>query len=89
MSERGDTGTVATLLRRLDEGGTGADRQRALFTGTASTPAFVRALARATLSGYDLAAGASAVPDPGSRHAPDRRLERYSAQACSLRGRSG
>ena len=89
LSERGDTGTIATLLRRLDERGTGADRQRALFTGTASTPAFVRALARATLSGYDLAEGASAVPDPGSRRAPDRRLERYAAQACSLRGRSG
>jgi glutamate---cysteine ligase / carboxylate-amine ligase len=51
LSERGDIRTVTTSLRRLDEEGTGADRQRALFTGTASTPAFIEALARATLSG--------------------------------------
>ncbi len=58
LSERDDIRTVTTLLRRLDEGGTGADRQRALFTGTASTPAFIEALARATLSGCDAAADA-------------------------------
>jgi len=41
------------LLRRLDDRGTGADRQRALFTSGISTPAFITALARATLSGYE------------------------------------
>lgn len=69
LTEHGDIKTVTILLRRLDEGGTGADRQRALFTGTASTGAYIKALARATLSGYGLAAGASPVPDPGSRRA--------------------
>ncbi len=62
LSERDDIGTVTTLLRQLDEGGTGADRQRVLFTGAASTPVFIKALARATLSGYDPAAGVSPVP---------------------------
>jgi hypothetical protein len=50
--DHGDTETVTRLLRRLDQRGTGADRQRALFT-SASTPAFITALARATLSGYE------------------------------------
>ena len=40
------------LLRRLDQRGTGADRQRALFTSAASTPAFITALARATMTGH-------------------------------------
>ena len=53
LSDHGDTETVTTLLRRLDDLGTGADRQRALFTSAASTPAFITALARATLSGYE------------------------------------
>ena len=44
--------TITRLLHRLDDRGTGADRQRALFTSAASTPAFITALARATLSGY-------------------------------------
>ncbi len=52
LSDRGDTDTVTGLLRRLDDRGTGADRQRALFTGAASPAAFITALARATLSGY-------------------------------------
>ena len=47
LSDHGDTETVTTLLRRLDDLGTGADRQRALFTSAASTPAFITALARA------------------------------------------
>ena len=58
LSDHGDTETITTLLRRLDDRGTGADRQRALFTSAASTPAFITALARATLSGYQ--------PGPGS-----------------------
>ena len=52
LSDHGDTETITTLLRRLDQRGTGADRQRALFTSAASAPAFITALARATLSGY-------------------------------------
>ena len=47
LSDHGDTETVTRLLRRLDDRGTGADRQRALFTSAASTPAFITALARA------------------------------------------
>ena len=53
LRDHGDTETITTLLRRLDDRGTGADRQRALFTSAASTPAFINALARATLSGYE------------------------------------
>ena len=52
LRDHGDTQTITGLLRRLDDRGTGADRQRALFTSAASTPAFITALARATLSGY-------------------------------------
>ena len=52
LSDHGDTQLITDLLRRLDQRGTGADRQRALFTGAASTPAFITALARATMSGY-------------------------------------
>jgi carboxylate-amine ligase len=50
LSDHGDAQTITGLLRRIDQQGTGADRQRALFASAASTPAFARALARATLS---------------------------------------
>ena len=53
LSDHGDTQIITDLLRRLDDRGTGADRQRALFTRAASPPAFITALARATLSGYE------------------------------------
>ena len=53
LSDHGDTETVTGLLRRLDDRGTGADRQRALFTSGLSTPAVITALARATLSGHE------------------------------------
>ncbi len=53
LSDHGDTETITGLLRRLDDRGTGADRQRALFTSGVSTPAFITALARATVSGYE------------------------------------
>ena len=53
LRDHGDTETVTGLLRLLDDRGTGADRQRALFTSWLSTPAFITALARATLSGYE------------------------------------
>ena len=49
LRDHGDTETITRLLHRLDQRGTGADRQRALFTSAASTPAFIQALARATL----------------------------------------
>ncbi len=52
LSDHGDTETITTLLRRLDQQGTGADRQRAFFTSAASTPAFITALARATMTGH-------------------------------------
>ena len=64
LSDHGDTETITRLLRRLDQRGTGADRQRALFTSAASTPAFITALARATLSGYE----------PGRWRRPDARI---------------
>ena len=63
LSDHGDTETITRLLRRLDDRGTGADRQRALFTSAASAPAFITALARATLSG----------DEPG-RQRPDARV---------------
>jgi glutamate---cysteine ligase / carboxylate-amine ligase len=50
LSDHGDTQTITTLLHQLDDQGTGADRQRALFTSAASTPAFITALACATRS---------------------------------------
>ena len=53
LTEHGDTETITRLLHRLDQQGTGAGRQRTLFTSGASTPAFITALARATLSGYE------------------------------------
>ncbi len=53
LSDHGDTQIITGLLRRLDDRGTGADRQRTLFASAASTPAFITALARATLSGYE------------------------------------
>jgi len=49
LADHGDTETVTRLLHRLDQRGTGADRQRALFTSGLSTPAVITALARATL----------------------------------------
>jgi glutamate---cysteine ligase / carboxylate-amine ligase len=64
LRDHGDTQTITGLLRRLDARGTGADRQRALFTSGASTPAFITALARATLSGYE----------PGRWRRPDARV---------------
>jgi carboxylate-amine ligase len=53
LSDHDDTETITRLLRQLEDQGTGADRQRALFTRAASTPAFITALARATLSGHE------------------------------------
>ena len=64
LSDHGDTQTITRLLHRLDQQGTGADRQRAFFTSAASTPAFITALARATLSGYE----------PGRWRRPDARV---------------
>ncbi len=53
LRDHGDTETIIRLLHRLDDRGTGAGRQRALFTSAASPPAFITALARATLSGHE------------------------------------
>jgi len=61
LSDRGDTQPITTLLDRLDQQGTGADRQRVLFAATGSPPAFVEALARATLPS----------PEPAYRHQPN------------------
>ena len=66
LSDRGDAQTITGLLRRLDQRGTGADRQRALFASAGSAPRFVEALARATLSG----------DEPGRGGQPNTRSER-------------
>ena len=50
LSDHGDAQTITGLLCRLDQQGTGADRQRALFASSASPSGFIQALARATLS---------------------------------------
>ena len=50
LSDHGDAQIITGLLRRLDQDGTGADRQRALFASGLPPPGFVQALARATLS---------------------------------------
>ncbi len=50
LRDSGDAQMFAVLLRRLDQAGTGADRQRALFANGVSPSGFVQALARATLS---------------------------------------
>ena len=64
LSDHGDTETITRLLRRLEDRGTGADRQRALFASGVSTPGFITALARETLSGYE----------PGRWRRPDARV---------------
>ncbi len=66
LADRGDTQIIARLLHRLEDRGTGAGRQRALFTSAASAPAFIEALARATLSGHEPAASDPA-PEPQQR----------------------
>jgi carboxylate-amine ligase len=71
LSDRGDAQAITGLLRQLDDRGTGADRQRALFASTGSAPRFTQALARATLSGDEPAR--SGQPDPGSGRPPRAR----------------
>ncbi len=66
LSDHGDTETITRLLHRLDQRGTGADRQRALFTSVASTPAFITALARATLSGHEPGRQRPGAPVPAA-----------------------
>jgi carboxylate-amine ligase len=50
LDAAGDTAAATALLRGLDERGTGADRQRALWAGASSAGEFVGGLARATLT---------------------------------------
>jgi len=68
LSDRGDAQIITGLLHRLDDQGTGADRQRALFASAGSAPGFVEALARATLSGDEPARGGQ--PDGRSERPP-------------------
>jgi glutamate---cysteine ligase / carboxylate-amine ligase len=67
LSDRGDADAITGLLRLLDDRGTGADRQRALFTAADSAPGFVEALASATLPGDEPARG---QPNAGSERPP-------------------
>jgi glutamate---cysteine ligase / carboxylate-amine ligase len=64
LSARGDAGTIIGLLQRLDDHGTGAERQRALFARAASASDFVGAVARATLAGPEPGASRAAWPSP-------------------------
>jgi carboxylate-amine ligase len=65
LGDRGDAETVTVLLDRLDRLGTGAERQRALFAAAAgSAPAFVEALARATLPGDHYLGRSCSYPRP-------------------------
>ena len=66
LSDHGDTETVTGLLRRLDDRGTGADRQRALFTSGLSTPAVITALARADAVRPRVGPPAGRYPGAGS-----------------------
>ena len=75
LSDCGDTETITGLLRRLDDRGTGADRQRALFTSGVSAPAFITALASATVSGYE----------PGRWRRPEARVRAAAGAAGDLR----
>jgi glutamate---cysteine ligase / carboxylate-amine ligase len=77
LRDHGDTETITGLLRRLDDRGTGADRQRALFASGLSTPAVITALARATLSGHEpgrqrQGRGRASAGGPGGRAGPAR-----------------
>ena len=74
LSDRGDARTITRLLRQLDQRGTGADRQRALFTTSESPPRFIEALARTTLSSDEPAR--SGHPDAGTRQPPRARTPR-------------
>lgn len=74
LTDRDDTQIITGLLHRLDDRGTGADRQRALFTSTASAAAFIQGLARATLSGYE--------PPAGDRPVPHTEAVRHAANAA-------
>jgi len=89
LSDRGDTQIITTLLQRLDDRGTGADRQRALFASIASAAAFTQALARDTLSGCDQTAGARTVPHPeaGQARRPVASHQNPEPHARNLAGR--
>jgi len=66
LRDLGDAETITGLLRRLEDRGTGADRQRALFTQGVSKAVFITALARATVAGYEPTVG-GLVPGSGQR----------------------
>ena len=81
LSDRGDAESVVRLLRRLDNRGTGADRQRAFLADAVSVPEFVEALARAALSGDGPASRRH--PHAGAGR-PSGRADIYPARAVSL-----
>ncbi len=53
----GDTDHVIRVLRHIDERGTGADRQRTLWSGTEASAEFIEALAHATVAAAHDCAG--------------------------------
>lgn len=70
LDSSGDADEVAVLLHRLDQRGTGADRQRAMWAGAGSAREFTEALAATTRAAApDRAAPDRVAPD---RAAPDR-----------------
>jgi carboxylate-amine ligase len=83
LRDHGDTQIITGLLRRLDDQGTGADRQRALFPSAANTPAFITALARVTLSRYE---PGRRGPMPGCRQRQARSSSVSAAAAVCRHG---
>jgi len=70
LTDRGDAPVITALLRRLDDLGTGADRQRALLASGVSPAGFVQALARATLPGHEPALSGPPGTGSGQPRAP-------------------
>jgi glutamate---cysteine ligase / carboxylate-amine ligase len=100
LSDCGDAPTITGLLRKLDNLGTGADRQRALLASGMSPATFIQALACATLSAREPASGgqrvggvassAGSAGSPGTGVCmdgqPRHRVPEVSAQDAAKRG---
>jgi hypothetical protein len=77
LSDHGDAQTVTGLLRRLDQQGTGADRQRALFASAASPSAFARrSLTRRYLTACNRPADLGSAYVPRCDFSPERKPSR-------------
>ena len=70
LSDRGDAQTITGLLHRLDDRGTGADRQRALFAAPGPRPGSPRHSPAPRYPATSGPAAASRARDPGGRREP-------------------